>query len=125
MLLHKLSDQWRVNGTPIYAPDTCSVDNDSIVSSDSGTTESGHAYITWIRPELRKVRLTYKYITGEEVAYLHNLMQGKEFHFTYLDNGLKTLYGYAKKDSYAPYNLDAYQSEGGLYKNYTIDIHEM
>ena len=82
-------------------------------------------FITWVRPTVRKVKLSYDYITGAEVARLHGMMQGKEFSFTYPDYGSQTIRGYAGKDSYSMADLSQYPDEGGLYKDYSIDIIEM
>ena len=116
---------WAVDGTPIYVPSTVVIENDKIVSSDSGRTESGLMYINWVRPTVRKIKLTYSDITGMEVAQMHNLMQGKEFRFTYYDNGVQTISAYAGKDSYTQSDLSRYSGEGGYYKDFTIDVIEM
>lgn len=116
---------WAVDGTPIYVPSTIVIENDNIVSSDSGRAESGLMYINWVRTTVRKIKLTYERITGLEVATMHNLMQGKEFTFTYYDNGIKTMSAYAGKDSYTQHNLGNYVNEGGEYRDFSIDIVEM
>lgn len=126
MALNKLSGRWAVNGSSIYTPTSSLITNDNIVSSDTGRTESGHMNITWVRPTVRTVKLTYEWITGSEVAYLRNLMQGKEFMFTFYDGGgTRTIQAYAGKDSYTLCDPSIYAGSGGLYKNYTIDIIEM
>lgn len=126
MIINELSsNRWAVNGTPIYNPSSVAIANDNIVSSDTGRTESGYMYITWVRTTVRTVKLTYEWITGTEVAFLHSLMQGREFSFTYYDNGVKTMSAYAGKDSYTLCDPSLYANEGGLYKNYSIDIIEM
>lgn len=125
MGIRKNTGKYAVNGTSIYDPSTVVIENDNIVSSDTGRTESGYMYITWIRPTVRKIKLTYDFITAEEVSVLHNLMQGKEFTFSYEDNGAKTMRAYAGKDSYSQKNLNLYWEFGGLYSDYSIDIIEM
>lgn len=129
MGLNKLciNGYWKVGSTPIYVPSKggVGIENDNIVSPDSGRTESGKMYIEWVRPTVRTVKLSYKKITGAEVAFLHNLMQGKVFTFTYYDNGIKTMEAYAGKDSYTQKNLSNYASEGGEYENYSIDVIEI
>lgn len=126
MAINQLSSRYAVNGASIYTPSSVVVTNDNIVSSDTGRTESGSMYITWIRPTVRTVKLTYEWITGSEIARMHGLMQGKEFLFTYPDcGGSRTIQAYAGKDSYTTSDLGMRASEGGLYKNYTIDIIEM
>lgn len=126
MALNKISGRWAVDGSSIYAPTSAVVTNDNIVSSDTGRTESGLMNITWVRPRVCTVKLTYEWITGAEVAYLHNLMQGKEFTFTFHDGGdVRTIQAYAGKDSYTLCDPSVFPDSGGLYKNYTIDIIEM
>lgn len=116
---------WAVDGTPIYVPTSVTIENDNIVSPDSGRVESGLMYITWVRPTVRKIKLTFERITGAEVAFMHGLMQGKEFSFTYYDNGIKSMSAYAGKDSYTQSDLSVYTNSGGLYKDFSIDIIEM
>lgn len=116
---------WAVDGTPIYTPTTASITNNSILSSDSKRAESGLQYLTWIRPTYKAIKITFAMITAEEVAFLHELMQGKEFDFTFYDNGAKTIRAFAKKDSYSLYRVDVYPEYGGVYKNYSIDIEEV
>ena len=125
MGIRKITGRFAVNETNIYDPSTVAIENDNIVSSDTGRTESGYMYITWIRPTVRKIKITYDWITGEEVENLHNLMQGKEFLFKYYDNGEKTMRAYAGKDSYSQSNLSLYAEAGGTYSDYSIDIIEM
>lgn len=117
--------RWAVNGTPIYEPSESDVEHENMVSSDSGRVESGEMHITWIRGDIRKVNLTYKYLTGNEVNYLRDLMQGKEFTFTYYDNGLKTISAYTGKCSYKQKNLALYADEGGLCSDIKINVIEM
>ncbi len=116
---------WAVNGTPIYTPSEVQIDHDNMVSSDSGRTEDGGMHITWIRNDLRKVNMTFKYLTGEEVAYMRNLMQGKEFTFTYYDSGLVSIHAYVGKDSYKQHTLALFEDEGGLYEDFKINVIEM
>ena len=116
---------WAVNGTSIYVPTDVEIDHENIVSSDSGRTESGKMHITWVRGDVRKVNLTYKYLTGAEADFMLGLMQGKEFRFTYYDNGLHTISAYVGKCSYKQHNLALHSSEGGLYTDFKINIIEM
>ena len=118
---------WMVDGSPIYVPsaDGVQVDHDNIVSSDSGRAESGFMKITWVRPDVRKISLTYDKITADAVAYMRNLMQGKVFNFTYYDNGVQTMRGYCGKNTYTQSNLALYKAKGGVYKGFKINIEEM
>ena len=118
---------WAIDGTPIYVPSKggVQIDHDNIVGPDSGRVESGKMHIDWVRTDVRKVSLTYDYLTGAEVEYMRNLMQGKVFQFTYYDNGVQTMEGYCGKNTYSQENLSLYSTEGGLYKGFKINVEEM
>ena len=118
---------WAVDGTPIYVPSAggVQIDHDNIVGPDSGRVESGKMHIDWVRTDVVKVSLTYDELTGAEVEYMRNLMQGKEFEFTYYDNGVKTIQGYCGKNTYSQQNLALYATEGGKYKGFKINVEEM
>lgn len=121
----KVSDgSWAVNGVPIYTPDAASFSGSSLLSSDSKRAESGVQYLTWIRDDIRSIKLTYSLITEEERISLRSKMLGKEFLFTFPENGGTTIDAFARKDSYAAHRLDLYPESGGVYKNYTIDIEQ-
>lgn len=115
---------WAVDGKPIYIPTTVNVKNNSVLSSDSKMAESGVQYLTWIRRKRRTIRITYDSISSEEVAFLNDLMQGKEFDFTFYDNGIQTIRAFARADTYNPHRMNVYPEYGGLYKNYSIEIEE-
>lgn len=116
-----------VGTSPIYVPsaDGVTIDHDNIVSSDSGRVENGQMHITWVRRDVRKVSLTYKMISGAAVAYMNDLMQGKEFTLTYYDNGIKTMQGYCGKNSYSQHDVGENAADGGTYYDYKINIEEM
>ena len=116
---------WTVDGESIYTPTATSVTNNRILSADSKRAESGKQYLTWIRPKYTVIKLTYNLITAEEVAFLHEKMQGRDFDFTYLDGEVKSIRAFSRKDSYSQYRLDSHKECGGLYKNYTIEIEEV
>lgn len=116
---------WKVGSTPIYVPDHITIDHDNIVGPKSGRTESGKMHIDWVRRDVRKVSLTYDVLTGAEVAFMNNLMQGKTFEFTYYDNGVKKMDAYCGKNTYEEHNLSAYESDGGIYKGFKINVEEM
>ena len=69
--------------------------------------------------------MTFKFLTGNEVAYMRNLMQGREFTFTYYDNGLVSIHAYVGKNQYKQHNLTLYADEGGLYEDFKINVIEM
>lgn len=116
---------WAVNGTAIYVPSTVEFNNENIVGPQSGRAESGLMHIAWVRPTVRTVKLNYEHLTGYEKKWLHDLMQGKEFNFTFFDDGIQTMSGYGGKDGYTQINLNNYKNEGGEYGNYSITVVEM
>lgn len=87
---------WQVNGEPIYIPDAeVSITHSHIASSDSGRDESGYMHIIWLRTDVYKVGIRYALMTGSELNYIRSRMQGREFSFTFVDEGTKkTIRGY-------------------------------
>lgn len=116
---------WAVNGTPIYVPTEVQIEHENLASSDSGRVESGMMHITWIRRDIRKVNMTFGVISGAEVNYMLNLMQGQEFNFTYYDNGAKTISAYVGKCSYGTKTYAIRANEGGIYTDFKINVIEM
>lgn len=119
--------EWAVNGTPIYipAPNT-QIDHESIQSADTGRTEDGMMHIDWVRTNMVKVNMTWSHLTGKEVAYLEQLMQGKEFTLTYFDKGSRhTASVYVSKVTYKKVTDALYASEGGLYSDIAINAIEI
>lgn len=125
MGLRKLDTEgmWMVNSNPIYIPDTdISVSHSHLAAEGSGRDESGYMHIQWLRRDVLKVGIKYALLTGEELTYLRELMQGQEFYFTFPnENGTKTFYGYTGEISgtlYTRFNdLD-------IYKDVSINIIE-
>lgn len=117
--------RWAVDGTPIYIPSNVEINHENQVSSDSGRTESGAMHITWIRRDITKVNMTFNHLSGEEVNYMLALMQGKEFTFTFYDNGIKTIHAYVGKCSYKEKTLALHKDEGGIYSDFKINVVEM
>lgn len=123
----KLDPNFKVGSSKLYSPseDGVQIDHDNIVSSDSGRTESGKMHIRWVRRDVKKVSMTWEKLTGNEVAYLVSLLQGKSFTFHYYDNGAKSMQGYCGQVTYTEHNLDKRSSEGGVYKNIQANVVEM
>ena len=116
---------WAVNGQPIYVPSSISVSHDNITAPETGRTESGKMHIVWVRRRVTKIELTFDMLTGEAVDFMSNLMQGQEFKFTYYDHGVKELDVYCGRDSYTQHDLSQYKDEGGVYKDFKINVEEM
>lgn len=120
--------EWMVNDQHIYIPSADGVEfqHENVAGPDSGRTEDGVMHIDWRRRDVRKVSLTYKALTGNEVRYMVGLMQGKEFSFTFMDGTEKiTMNVYCGKCSYKAHNRTLHASEGGLYQDFKINVEEM
>lgn len=118
---------WKINGTDIYTPsiDT-QIKHTNVVADGSGRTQDGKMHIIWVRRDIRQVQLKWNYLTGNQVKEIENLMQGKEFTLTYYDFGEKhTLSGYAGESNYSIYTYGIYADQGGLYKDFSINVEEM
>lgn len=133
MTINKLDTTgfWAVNGTAIYVPSTpCPIERTNVTSPSTGRDEAGYMHIGWLRRNVRKFKLHYNAITGTELNYMENLMQGKEFTFTGLqDSNVVTFSAYAGESSY---ELMTYAIGSGpmathepIYLNYEIHVIEM
>lgn len=123
-----LSDgSWAVDGTPIYVPSPgTKIDHESIQSADTGRTEDGYMHIDWIRRDMVKVSMNWKYLTGNELSDLVSLMQGKEFTLTYFDMGHKhTAKVYCSKVSATKEADELYVPDGGLYSSVSANCIEL
>lgn len=117
--------RWAVGDSPIYPPSEIEYEHEGAVSSDSGRLEDGYMWKRWVRTDIRKLNLVYKALTGEEKDYLLQLMQGKDFAFTYYDNGVQEIASaYVGKCSYKGYSARQHASEGGLYTDVKINVVE-
>lgn len=126
MTINKLDTNgyWAVDGTPIYVPATpCKIEHSNIAGSSTGRDESGVMHIDWVRRDVRKVFLTYGALTGRELDYMMNLMQGKEFTFTFLDgNSVRTMQAYVGESSYNSYS---YALGDKIYTDFSMNVIEL
>ena len=127
MTINKLDTQgyWMVGSSHIYIPSTpCKVEHSNVVGSGSGRDESGVMHIDWLRRDVRKVFLKYNAITKTELAYMMNLMQGKEFTFKFFDQGaVQTISAYVGESNYEFYSYSSAYDEG-VYVNFEIHVVE-
>lgn len=123
----KKDGRWKVNGHTIPQPQSVSIEHTNVASSDSGRAENGKMKITWVRRDVRKVKMKWNALTGDEVTEIRNLMQGKEYTFTYWDNGSKSMSAYTGDNDYNiySYNPKIYGDRGGLYTDFSIDAVEL
>lgn len=111
---------------PIYIPATpCKIDHSNVVGSESGRDERGIMHIDWVRPDVRKVYLQYGALTGREVKYLKDLMQGRQFYFTFLqDDEVVTINAYGSESSYESYSYSHYMGDK-VYINFKLNVIEL
>lgn len=125
MTINKLDTNgyWMVGSTHIFVPSTpCKIEHSNVTASDTGRDESGYMHITWLRRDVRKVYLTYKAMTGTELNWLMNLMQGKEFTFTFLEDSYTyTMNAYVGECNYESYS---YAIGDKVYTNVSINVIE-
>ena len=126
MPIAKISDgSWAVDGVPIYSPAEPAYDHEGLQSGDSGRAEDGYMIKEWVRTDVRNVELSYPYLTGQEKDWLLSLVQGRDFSFTYYDNGQQFISSaYCNKFSYKGYNRHRMADEGGVYKDVRFKIVE-
>ena len=116
--------EWMVNDSHLYIPSAgIRVDHSNLAGSSSGRTEDGVMHIDWIRRDIRKVNLQWKVLTGRELSYVLDLMQGKEFTLTFKDQGrVQTMYAYSSESSYTYYSAALGED---IYTDVSINAIEM
>ena len=125
MTINKLDTDgyWMVGNSHIYIPSTpCKIERSNVVGEGSGRDETGVMHIDWVRRDVRKINLHYNVITGDELYYMQNLMQGQEFTFTFLqDKQVQTINAYVGESSYESYS---YALGDKIYRDYEIHVIE-
>lgn len=115
---------WKVNDEPIYVPDAeIDIQHSNVASEDSGRDETGYMHIIWLRTDVLKVGLKYKLMTGDELKYMRERMQGKSFSFTFAnENTVTTIQGYTGE-----INATLYTRLNGvdIYKDVSINVVEL
>ena len=130
MTINKLDTNgyWMVDSAHIYVPSTpCKIERSNVVGSDSGRDEYGKMHISWKRRDVRKINLHYNAITATELKYMEDLMQGREFLFTFLQDttsNVQTISAYAGESSYESYSYSGLYNEP-VYTNYEIHVIEL
>lgn len=112
-----------VDGLPILDPDegvtlTC----EDLDSSESGRDESGVMHRIVLREAVKKVTLTYSFLSREDYLYMESLFKGKaQFEIECRDfDGSKLCFtAYRSKHGITIQNVRT-----GVYKNYSFSIIE-
>lgn len=116
--------RWMVGSTEIYIPSVdTKVEHSNVVGPSSGRDESGVMHIDWVRRDVAKVYLHYKYMTASELNTLFALTQGKEFTFKFYDRGsVQSINAYVGETSYEFYT---YGKDGEcIYKDVELHVIE-
>lgn len=115
---------WMVGSTHIYVPAfNTKVEHSNVVGASSGRGSDGIMHIDWVRRDVRKVYLKYGAMTKSELDTLFDLMQGKEFTFTFRDKGTtETMNAYVGDTNY---NFYSYANDylGGEEIYTDVEIH--
>ena len=116
--------EWKVNDKPLYIPSAgIRVEHTNLAGASSGRTEDGVMHIDWVRRDIRKVNLQWKVLTGTELNYILDLMQGKEFTLTFKDRGIvQTMSAYSAESSYTYYSAALGED---IYTDISINAIEM
>ena len=116
--------EWMVNDKHLYIPSNgIRVEHTNLAGSSSGRTEDGVMHIDWVRRDIRKVNLQWKMLTGTELNYILDLMQGKEFTLTFKDRGkVQTMSAYSSESSYTYYSAALGED---IYTDVSINAIEM
>ena len=115
---------WKVDSTSIYVPSfETKVEHSNVAGADSGRAEDGIMHIDWVRRDVRKVYLKYAAMTASELSTIMGLMQGKEFTFTFRDQGAtQTMNAYVGESNYKLYSYAT--SLGEIYTDVEIHVIE-
>lgn len=123
--INKLDTQgyWMVGSTHIYIPSEAKVEHSNVVGASSGRSEDGVMRIDWLRRDVRKVNMKWKYMTAAELNTVMSLLQGKEFTFKFFDKGsVQSISAYCGECNYEFYTYDVLGSK--IYKDVEIHVIE-
>lgn len=127
MTINKLdtTGSWEIDGHPIYVPSNgINVEHTNIAGSSSGRTEDGIMHIDWVRKDVRKIYLQYRAMSGSELDYIMNLMQGNEYTLTFMDRGkVQKMKAYTSESRYTYYSSAL--GDDDLYTDVSINAIEM
>jgi hypothetical protein len=117
------ANRWLVGSTPIYEPSAgVTIQHENIAGSSSGRTEDGIIHIDWVRRDVRKIGIKWSVMNEDELNYIIDLMQGKEYQFTFPDRGkLYTMDAYSSNCSYT---MHTYANGTVLYTDVSINVIE-
>lgn len=112
-----------IDGQPIYGPDGgVTISYEDLDSSESGRDEAGVMHRIVLREQVKKIPLTYTFLTCDEYQYMEALFAGKpEFCVECRDKDGSPVKFTAYRSKHSITFLDV--SAGG-YRNYNFNIVE-
>ena len=76
------TSRYTADGAPLFVPlSPFQVELESLADPNSGRTDDGLMHVLFTRPRVRKFTYQCGRLTGEELQYLENLVQGKTYTF--------------------------------------------
>lgn len=112
-----------IDGQPILVPDAdITVSYENLDSSESGRDESGFMHRVVLRTDVRKIPLSYAFLSREDYLYMESLFRGKkdfQVDCRDFDGSPLSFRAYRSKHSITIFN-----ARSGVYKNYTFNIIE-
>ena len=90
------TDRYTVDGAPLFVPlSPFQVELESLADPNSGRTDDGVMHVLFTRPRVRKFTYRCGRLTGAELRYLENLVQGRTYTFGFaLYGGRQTMEAY-------------------------------
>lgn len=120
-----LSNEFMINGKPMYAPDSdTTFEFEDIDSSDAGRTEDGVMHRSPVRYNVGKWGFKYSSLTEAEKRYMESLFPDEPtFEFTHPDR-IDSSVSVVSTCYRSKYSLSWYNAKKGVWKNYTFNIIE-
>lgn len=125
MPIGRYTGDWAIDGVAIPSPHEHIVGHEGLQTKDSGRAEDGYMVKEWVRDDVMYIDVTYKALTAAEKDALWALMRGRDFSFSYYDNGSRVIgSAYCNKFTYEPVNRHMNADEGGRVSNIKFRIVE-
>lgn len=118
------TELFTIEGQPVLVPDgDLSMQEEDVVSSDSGMDESGVYHLFGVRKDVKSWDFSYSRLTREEYAYMEELFAGKDtFSFGFvstLDGSRQEVTAYRSKRS-----ILWHSAADGQFRDYRFRITE-
>ena len=121
--MRKYDTEFLIDGQPILVPDAdININYEDLDSEESGRDEIGVMHRFVLRTDVRKIPLSYAFLTKEEYLYMESLLRGKkDFQVDCRDHDGSPLSFRAYRSKHS---ITIFNARSGLYKNYVFNIVE-